>query len=185
VRRLDCPPPTDGFAGILTLNIPITTGTSTLQPQPGGSPETPCVKQPGEPPGFTPAPDACGAGGQCVSTCGGSACATMGTDPVTGLPVCIDAKGGISQYCCSNAPATPCQPTRAGNPVGVVTRTGKTAVASPPWPDPTYPKLTRGAVTVATFCVPASGTNSVDGLSGLPGPGALVLPSDICVFTAP
>jgi hypothetical protein len=181
----DCPPVDTLFAGTLTLNIPITTGTSTLTPQTGGSPEIPCVRQPGEPAGVTPAPDACGVAGQCIPTCGGAACATMAPDPVTGLPVCIDEKGGLSQFCCSNKPATPCHPTRAGNPVGVVSRTGKTAALEPAWPDPTYPKQAEGGVTVGTFCVPASGTNSVDGLSGLPGPGALVLPSDICVFATP
>jgi hypothetical protein len=181
----DCPPVTTLFAGVLTLNVPITTGTSTLAPQPGGTPQVPCVAQPGEPPGFTPAADACGSGGQCVPTCGGLACVSMVPDPVTGQPVCVDDKGGLSQFCCSNKPATPCQPTRAGNPVGVVTRTGKAATGEGAWPDPTYPKFIQGGVTVATFCVPASGSNSVDGLSGLPGPGALVLPSDICVFTAP
>jgi hypothetical protein len=31
-------------------------------------------------------------------------------------------------------------------------------------------------VQVATFCEAATGTGSVDGLAGLPGPGLLILP---------
>jgi hypothetical protein len=33
-----------------------------------------------------------------------------------------------------------------------------------------------GAVLAATFCVPATGTTVVDALTGLPGPGAVLIP---------
>jgi hypothetical protein len=176
----DCPPPTDLKAGTLLIDLPLTTDTSTLQPLPGGSPATPCVRQPGEPAGLTPLPDACPAGGACTATCAGEACATTGVDFVTGATVCVDRKGGVSQLCCSNAPTVPCFPTGPGS-IGAVTRTGKALVPQPPWPDTTYPKTTTCAagactVQVATFCEAATGTGSVDGLAGLPGPGALVLP---------
>ena len=63
----------------------------------------------------------------------------------------------------------------------MISRTGKPTVPQPAWPDPTYPKKTDCApgactVQVATFCEAATGTGSVDGLAGLPGPGALILP---------
>jgi hypothetical protein len=103
----------------------------------------------------------------------------MGTDPTTGLQACIDAKGGISQNCCSNDPSRACQPTRNSTPI---TRTGKPGVYEPAWPDPTYPK-SGPVVTVATFCEAATGTGSVDGLTGLPGPGTLQLPNNACIFT--
>jgi hypothetical protein len=176
----DCPPPSDVKAGTLIINLPLTTGTSTLAPLPGGSAATPCVRQPGEPAGLTPQPDVCPAGGTCTGTCGGLACATMGTDFVTGLPVCIDEKGGVSQLCCSNAPTIPCFPTGPGS-AGVVSREGKALVPQPTWPDPTYPKTTsctaaNCTVEVGAFCEAATGSNTVDGITGLPGPGAIILP---------
>jgi hypothetical protein len=175
----DCPPPNNTPAGTLNIKLPLTTGTSTLAPLPGGSAQTPCVAQPGEPRLVTPAADLCGAGGTCVAGgCSGSqTCASMGTDPVTGNPVCVDAKGGLSQYCCSSDPTRPCQPTRDGTPIA---RTGKPGApvdsSGMGYGQGTYPK-TGDVVTVATFCEPGTGTGSVDGLTGLPGPGALILPS--------
>jgi hypothetical protein len=176
----DCPPPTDLKAGTLIINLPLTSGTSTLTPLPGGSAATPCVKQPGEPTGLPPLPDICPAGGTCTATCTGNACATQGVDYVTGLPACIDAKGGISQFCCSNKTDNPCFPTGPGS-IGVLSRTGRALPPQPPWPDPTYPKTTDCSpgsctVQVGAYCEAATGTGSVDGLAGLPGPGAITLP---------
>jgi hypothetical protein len=176
----ECLPPTTAPAGTLILNIPLTTGTSTLQPLPGGTAATPCVAQPGEP-GLSPAPDSCGSG-TCNAQCTGKACARQIPDPITGQPTCVDAKGGLSQLCCSNTPDKPCYPTKAGNPIGVIERTGKAVPGVPPWPEPTYPK-TSESVIVGTFCEPATGTGSVDGLTGLPGPGSLVLPQTAVVYT--
>jgi hypothetical protein len=176
----DCPPPSDLRAGTLRIRLPLTTGTSTLAPQPGGSPQTPCVRQAGEPAGLTPQPDSCPAGGTCTAACSGDACASMGMDFVTGAPVCVDRKGGISQVCCSNSPTTPCFPTGSGG-AGVVERVGRALVPTPPWPAPEYPKATAcapGSCTVlaGSFCEAATGTGSIDGLTGLPGPGAILLP---------
>ena len=176
----DCGPPTDLKAGTLNINLPLTTGTSTLAPLPGGSAQVPCVRQPGEPAGLTPLPDSCPAGGTCTASCTGLACATTGTDYVTGATVCVDRKGGISQLCCSNSTSTPCFPTGPGSS-GVITTTGRALVPQPAWPEETYPKTTactpgNCTVQVATFCEAATGTGSVDGLAGLPGPGLLILP---------
>lgn len=176
-----CPPNQDTPVGTLLLNIPLTTGTSTLAPLPGGSAEVPCVSQPGEPRGVTPAPDQCG-GGTCTAQCTGRGCVSQTTDPVTGAPACVDAKGGISQLCCSSDTQRPCFPTRAGNPIGKIERLGKVDVPQPPWPDPTYPKMAH-PVTAGVFCEPGTGTGSVDGLTGLPGPASLTLPSTVVVYT--
>ncbi len=174
----DCPPDPSTPAGTLNIKLPLTTGTSTLAPLPGGSAGTPCVAQPGEPALVTPQPDACLGAACTLGGCTGSACATMGTDPVTGTPVCVDQKGGLSQYCCAAPKAdTPCQPTRAGT---AISRTGKPAPfmdsGGMAWGAGTYPK-SADIVSVATFCEPGTGTSSVDGLTGLPGPGALILPA--------
>jgi hypothetical protein len=169
----DCPPSQNTPAGVLVINLPLTTATSTLEPLPGGSPQIPCVAQPGEPRGIAPQADLCGAG-TCTASCTGQACANPnGRDPVTGAQVCIDAKGGISQVCCSTDPTRACYPTKTGAPIQ---RVGKAEQPTPAWPDPTYPK-TSNVVTVATFCEPATGTGSLDGLTGLPGPGAIILPA--------
>jgi hypothetical protein len=45
----------------------------------------------------------------------------------------------------------------------------------PPFPDPTYPK-TGNLTLVATYCEGTAGSSVVDVVTGLPGPGALVLP---------
>jgi hypothetical protein len=45
----------------------------------------------------------------------------------------------------------------------------------PPWQDETYPKIAT-ATLVATFCEGDSGSNLVNVSTGLPGPGALILP---------
>jgi hypothetical protein len=177
----DCPPDQSAPSGPpLNINLGLTTGTSTLSPLPGGNAATPCVKQGNEPTGLQPQPDLCPAGGTCTAPCSGLACATQGVDYVTGAQVCVDSKGGISQFCCSNATSLPCFPTGPGS-IGKIERTGKPLVPQPVWPDPTYPKKTDCApgaclVQVATFCEAATGGNSVDGLTGLPGPGTLTLP---------
>ena len=178
----DCPPAAGARAGTLEITLPLTTGTSTLAPEPGAKPETPCVRQPGEPAGVTPAPDMCRDGGVC--TAGGCAgpqtCARRGIDASTGEAVCIDAKGGTSQYCCSNDPGRACQPTRAGNPIGVVERVGHAETPRDAngmvYGAGDYPKRSD-VVSVATFCEGATGTGTIDGLTGLPGPGAIVLPA--------
>jgi hypothetical protein len=102
------------------------------------------------------------------TTCTGSACISMTPDGQ-----CVDIKGGISQNCRANNTTQPCFPT--GNPNGQIVRTGSAAPPTPPFPDPTYPK-TGNVTLVATFCEGTSGATTVDLVTGLPGPGALVLP---------
>ena len=174
----DCPPAATAPAGTLELTLPLTTGTSTLAPEPGARPQTPCIAQAGEPVGVPPAPDACRNGGQCtIGACAGpSTCASTTTDPTTGDTMCVDAKGGLAQSCCSNDPTRACQPTRTGS----VTRVGHAEAprdaSGAAYGAGTYPKQSE-VVSVATFCEAATGTATIDALTGLPGPGALVLPA--------
>jgi hypothetical protein len=108
--------------------------------------------------------DACG-GGSCTARCTGQACVAV--DP---MGRCVDVKGGISQVCCSTNPAIPCFPTGDG---GTLVRSGAPFDASP-----------LGAF-VATFCVPRTGSSLINGVTGLPGPGALIVPVDAAVERAP
>ena len=144
----DCAP-SGTAAGTIPIGLPITTGTSTL----GGTPPCPgqtSLSKPG-----------CGA---CGTVCAGPACNSMNA-----AGQCVDIKGGISQNCCANDPTTPCF-------TDPIVRTGSTAPPTPPFPDPTYPK-TGNMTVVATYCEATSGSTLVDISTGLPGPGALVLPA--------
>ena len=146
----DCRPATPP-AGTLNITLPLTTGTSMLAgPRPCGATQD----------------DGCQSG-TCSAMCTGAACASMTTDGQ-----CVDRKGGVSQLCCSNDTTTPCFPTAGG---GIIVRMGTAAAPMPPWPDPTYPKSADAAL-VATFCEGATGTAAVDLVTGLPGPGALIVP---------
>jgi len=162
----DCPPPGTP-AGTIPVIFPLTTGTSTLtgpKPCPGQSQDDDCR------------------GGMCNATCSGAACDHMAPDPVTGSPVCVDVKGGVSQLCCSSDTTRPCFPTAGG---GVIVRTGLPGAPLPAWPDSTYPKTAR-AVLAGTFCDGVSGTSTVDTLTGLPGPGASLLPmQEMWIGSAP
>lgn len=152
-----------------TLRIdfkPLTSGTSGALNGP-----TPCTAQQGEPRGVPPQADSC-AGSGCGSQCTGLACVTMAPDPTNpGSQVCIDSKGGLSQVCCNNNTQRPCFP-RDGS--GNLTRTGQANVPQPPLPDTTYPKTNPG-VLASTFCIPATGTTTIDSVTGLPGPGTILL----------
>jgi hypothetical protein len=146
---------------------PLTSATSGTLTGP-----TPCTKKPGEPAGVPPLPDQCNATG-CGSPCTGLACVSKIDDPTNpGTQVCVDSKGGISQLCCNNNTTKPCFTLRNG---GTLTRTGRTEAPQPPLPDTTYPK-TQDGILVSTFCIPATGTNTIDSVTGLPGPGAIQLP---------
>jgi len=147
----DCPPG-GSPAGTITIGLPLSTGTSTL------SGSRPC-------PGQTQ--DAASMCGACGTLCTGSACVSKAPDGQ-----CVDVKGGISQNCCSNDTSQPCFPT-ANN--GQIVRSGSAAPPAPPFGDPTYPK-TGNVTLVATFCEGTAGSSLVDIVTGLPGPGALVLP---------
>jgi hypothetical protein len=149
----DCPPGGTP-AGTITIGLPLSTGTSIL------SGSRPC---PGQTQDNAPGCGSCGTG------CTGSACVSMTPPPQS---QCIDIKGGLSQNCCVNDTQQPCFPT-ANN--GQIVRTGGTAPPMPPFPDPMYPK-TGSLTLVATYCEGTSGSSLVDVVTGLPGPGALVLP---------
>src|SRR5205823_1257252 len=73
-------------------------------------------------------------------------------------------------------------PTNTGNPAnaGRIDRIGVPMVVSPPWNDPTFPKTAHGTV-VSIFCIPATMSNTINTTSGLPGPGALILPGTVVV----
>jgi hypothetical protein len=104
--------------------------------------------------------DACGAG-TCNAGCTGAAC--VGTDAAGN---CIDAKGGIAQLCCSNATAIPCFPTKGG---GSITRTGHPGLPG------------QQLLQATTFCIAATDSTLINITTGLPGPGALLLPAQVTV----
>jgi hypothetical protein len=152
---------------VATLQIdfdPLTSGTSGALNGP-----TPCPAGPGQiQPKATDCPgDTCAEG-----NCTGNACVTKADDPTNpGQQVCIDSKGGISQACCVNKTTQPCFVRDAS---GNLTRTGKANPPTPPLPDQTYPKSLTG-VLASTFCIPATGTSTIDSVTGLPGPGTILL----------
>lgn len=144
----DCPPSGTPLAS-LPLAMPVTTGVASLAgPLPCGAAQD----------------DGCG--GACGAACTGTACVSVTNGQ------CADARGGASQVCCATASQRPCFPTASGVPI---VRLGEAAPPTPPFGDPTYPKI--GGVTLAgTFCAPGSTSALVDAIVGLPGPGAVVLP---------
>jgi hypothetical protein len=149
----DCAPPGDNPQpnGTLDIQLPFTTAESTPLVGP-----TPCKDAAGP----QTQDDACGAGSSCTAMCTGAACvATSGGS-------CIDAKGGISQLCCANNTATPCFPTRNG---GSITRTGRPGTDG------------QTLVSAALFCIPRTESTLINATTGLPGPGALLLPSQVSV----
>jgi hypothetical protein len=62
-------------------------------------------------------------------------------------------------------------------------RTGQLEVPTPAWPDTSYPKTgvggTSGENLSSVFCI-ARTNGTIDGVTGLPGPGALILPVKQC-----
>jgi len=152
--------PSGSPVGTLDIRLPLTTGTVST---PGAGGSKPCQENLAN--GVPVQDDACGPSG-CGAPCTGNACKT--TDA---LGRCIDVKGGISQLCCNGQTSTPCFPTRNGT----IQRTGTAAIPAPAYPDPTYPKSVNGNVNVATFCIAATSAFNVDQVTGLPGPGALIL----------
>jgi len=140
----DSGPPTG-----LDIKLPFTTGQATPLVGP-----LPCPDSAGP----QTQDDGCGSG-SCTATCTGSAC--TGTNAAG---QCIDAKGGISQLCCSTATSTPCFPTKGG---GSIIRTGTPG--------------TQTLVNAATFCIARTNTSLINITTGLPGPGALLLPANVTV----
>ena len=169
----DCPPSqaTSQFAGSLPIHLPLTSGAASL------AGPRPCRPQAGDPSVGVPVQDDQCGGSACNAPCGGLACQTKTSDGK-----CIDAKGGLSQFCCAGSTSTPCFPTNTANPAnaGKIDRTGVPMPVSPAWNDPTFPKTSTGTV-VSLFCIPATTSNTVNTTSGLPGPGALILPGTVVV----
>lgn len=169
----DCPPLSEQRIATLEIPLRLTTGAA-------GTPVTPGSRFPCDGPrdkGIPPQHDNCG-GGTCGAEC--TACTEKVPDPSDPQQlVCRDVKGGIAQVCCANNTVVSCHPT-AQSGLGIVRR-GRALPLEPPWPDPTLPKTASGVVLAATFCIPATGTNTVDTTSGLPGPGALLLQTDLTV----
>jgi hypothetical protein len=161
-----CLPPDDLSSSSVTVELPLTTAESRLE----GS--TPCVADGG----ITPQDDDC-VEGSCTSVCTDDRCVT--TDD---LGRCIDAEGGIAQRCCSNDTRRACFPS-APDSGGAIVRTGNAVVPAPAWPDPVYPKTASGTVLAATFCLDPTASSQTNIVTGLPGPGALLLPVTSIVTT--
>jgi hypothetical protein len=164
----DCPPDAAEPAGSLRLSIPFTSETTAPL---GGGGSVPCGQEPANPYAVVPKDDDCG-GAPCNAECTGLACVAR-----TDTGGCVDAKGGVSQLCCANRTTLPC------HPVGI-TRTGLRGVPQPAWPDRSYPKTTA-ATLAGVFCEPATDNFLVNSSTGLPGPGAVLLPATLTVRAAP
>lgn len=147
----DCQPIGDAPPTALDIELPFTTGEATPLVGP-----TPCSDAAGS----QTQDDACGQG-TCTATCTGAACAAT-----NGAGQCIDAKGGISQLCCSGNTDTPCFRTRGG---GSIIRTGHPGTNG------------QTLLSAATFCIARTDSAIINATTGLPGPGALLLPSQVSV----
>jgi hypothetical protein len=134
-------------AGTLTIDLPLTTETSESLPGP-----KPCAAAVGQ------AQDDKCESGTCTVDCSAT----------------LPPKGGINQLCCSNRPTLPCFPTKNG---GKIQRVGTRAPLTPAWPEPTYPKTSEGSKFAGVFCEASTRDATVDGIAGLPGPGAIILPA--------
>jgi hypothetical protein len=148
-----CTPQGDsgGANGTLAIELPFSTGPSRSLVGP-----LPC----GDASGPQTQDDGCGSG-SCTASCTGPACVDHDD---TGN--CIDSKGGISQLCCSSSTETPCFPTRGG---GSLSRTGSPGTDG------------QTLVNAATFCIARTSASLINITTGLPGPGALLLPSVVHV----
>lgn len=142
----ECPPDSGKLSATLVIDLPLTTGEARKD----GS--KPCQGQTVD--------DACPGSGTCTFDCSAT----------------VPAKGGINQTCCSNQQTKPCFPTAPDSPPNAIIRNGVPAIALPAWPDPTYPKTVEGGKAAAVFCEASTKDATVDLLTGLPGPGALLLP---------
>jgi hypothetical protein len=147
----DCIPVQSQLTATLDIKLPLTTGDA-----PALTGALPC----GDNAGPQLQSDDCGTGTCSEGSCTGTAC-------ISGSGVnCIDAKGGISQACCSNNTTTPCFLSKV---TGSITRTGTPV---PPGGTGAY---------AATFCIARTNSTLINTVTGLPGPGALILPSEAVV----
>ena len=142
-----CIPQASQNTATLDIRLPLTTGQAPALVGP-----RPCPDDDGP----QTSDDACGANGTCTEgACTSCLPGTSGTS-------CIDPKGGISQACCSSNTQTPCFNTKTG---GSITRTGTPIPA------------TGQGTFAATFCIARTGSSLINSVTGLPGPGALLLPA--------
>jgi hypothetical protein len=148
-----CTPLGDSPPTTLDIQLPFTTGTATKT----GS--LPCPDSAGP----QTQDDSCGTG-SCTASCTGAACNAMNNGQ------CIDAKGGISQLCCSNSTSTPCFPTKNN---GTISRTGSPGTDG------------QTLVSAATFCIARTNSTLINVTTGLPGPGAVLLPATVVVTRSP
>ncbi len=167
----DCPPNPGGNIGNLNIALNPTTGTSQL------APSKTCTAIP-----FTGKACYC-TGQKQANACDDGQC----TDPNGTGGTCVN--GPFDQFCsiqkfrgclqdsdcpagagnCQNAPIVrPCSGQTDANfaITNSITRTGTASKTNP--------------VIVSTFCVDATSSPAVNGAGGLPGPGALKLPSKAC-----
>src|SRR5262249_18336854 len=96
----------------------------------------------------------------CNAGCTGTACVSHDA-----AGNCVDAKGGISQFCCANNTALPCFPTSpasAAAGLGKISRTGK----------PVVPGDTTGGTFAGTFCIAHTDPPLHHPAPRPPGPGA-------------
>jgi hypothetical protein len=167
-----CPPAVTRPDGILDIRLPLTTGTSG--PLQGGG-AIPCGQEPNNDKAVVAKDN------DCTGTCVEGACMGLACVRKNAAGICVDDKGGLSQACCSNRTTLPCHGvgiTRTGTP-GIPTHATGGA-----WPDPTYPKSTPGTMA-AVFCESATDNFLVNTSTGLPGPGALLLPGITTVSEIP
>jgi hypothetical protein len=153
-----CVPLGDSPPTSLDIELPLTTGTAKTLVGPKPCPDSA---------GAQTQDDNCGSAA-CNAGCTGTACVSHDADGN-----CIDAKGGISQFCCANNTSLPCFPTSAASKaagLGSIVRTGK----------PVIPGGAQGTFA-GTFCIAHTDSNLINTVTGLPGPGALLLPSTAVV----
>jgi hypothetical protein len=144
-----CIPAQSELAGTLDVKLPLTTGEAPplMGPLPCGDSAGPQLQS-----------DSCDSGTCQEGNCTGDACVSgSGT-------FCLDAKGGISQACCSDNTAMPCFTSRT---TGSITRPG------------TPGTIGQSAVFAATFCIARTNSSLIDTVTGLPGPGTLLLPAQV------
>ncbi len=152
-------PPKGVVLGTITIPLALTSGTASMNgPKPCGESRD----------------DGCGTSGPCGGPCTGTTtCASRDADNN-----CIDSRGGVSQYCCAGDGNVACFPTSSsaiGASAGKIERVGSTAPPVPAVPDPTFPKC-GSSVLAAVFCESTTSSAVVNSVTGLPAPGAALLP---------
>ncbi len=146
-----CIPVRSQLTATLNIDLPLTTGAAP--PLTGA---LPCPDSAGA----QTSSDSCGSGTCTEGACTGTAC-------ISGSgATCVDAKGGLSQACCSNDTDTPCFLSRV---TGSITRSGTPATSG------------NAGVYAATFCIARTDSALINTVTGLPGPGALLLPANVLV----